>query len=157
RNQLGVFDWDAGLYVTAETNPFSPGLDLGTSAKTSLTYRVSENSPLFFSIEGSVGLRAKDAHQPAHAEFTPFYWGASFTAGFTFGSGSKPSSSDISTVRPKLSVSQPGDVYEREADRVAEQVMRMAIPEDAIQTRSQQRVYRYPVQLSAPAVTPQVE
>lgn len=29
------------------------------------------------------------------------------------------------TLRPKLTVSEPGDLYEREADRVAEQVMRM--------------------------------
>src|SRR2546421_3528578 len=32
-------------------------------------------------------------------------------------------------VQPKLAVSQPGDPYEREADRVAEQVMRMAEPQ----------------------------
>lgn len=33
-------------------------------------------------------------------------------------------------IQPKLNVSQPGDVYEQEADRVAERVMRM--PDSAI-------------------------
>lgn len=32
-------------------------------------------------------------------------------------------------IQPKLKVSQPGDVYEQEADRVAEQVMRMPTPD----------------------------
>jgi hypothetical protein len=31
-------------------------------------------------------------------------------------------------IRPKLAISQPGDMYEREADRIAEQVMRMPEP-----------------------------
>jgi len=31
-------------------------------------------------------------------------------------------------IQPKLAISQPGDVYEQEADRVAEQVMRMPAP-----------------------------
>src|SRR5688572_28878160 len=35
------------------------------------------------------------------------------------------------TIQAKLSISQPGDIYEQEADRVAEHVMRM--PEPAIQ------------------------
>jgi Domain of unknown function (DUF4157) len=34
-------------------------------------------------------------------------------------------------IRPKLAVSQPGDTYEREADRVADQIMRM--PEPSLQ------------------------
>ena len=34
-------------------------------------------------------------------------------------------------IQPKLKIGQPGDVYEQEADRVADQVMRM--PEPAIQ------------------------
>ena len=33
----------------------------------------------------------------------------------------------IGILQPKLKVSQPGDAYEQEADRVAEQVMRMSI------------------------------
>jgi outer membrane protein OmpA-like peptidoglycan-associated protein len=33
----------------------------------------------------------------------------------------------IGIIQPKLKVSQPGDVYEQEADRVAEQVMRMSV------------------------------
>src|SRR5437763_900756 len=33
------------------------------------------------------------------------------------------------SVRPKMAVSQPGDPYEREADRVAEQVMRLPEPQ----------------------------
>lgn len=44
-----------------------------------------------------------------------------------------PQNHDISRIslRPqaKLTVSQPGDIYEQEADNVAEQVMRMAVPE----------------------------
>ena len=31
-------------------------------------------------------------------------------------------------IQPKLEVSQPGDAYEQEADRVAEQIMRMSTP-----------------------------
>src|SRR5690348_15611522 len=34
-------------------------------------------------------------------------------------------------LQPKLAVNAPGDVYEREADRVANQVMRMRDPEAA--------------------------
>ncbi len=36
-------------------------------------------------------------------------------------------------IQPKLSVGQPGDVYEQEADRVADMVMRM--PETAVQPK----------------------
>lgn len=36
-------------------------------------------------------------------------------------------------IQPKLTIGQPNDVYEQEADRVAEHVMRM--PEPAIQTK----------------------
>lgn len=36
-------------------------------------------------------------------------------------------------LRPKLAVSGPGDVHEREADRVADEVMRM--PEPALQMK----------------------
>jgi hypothetical protein len=32
------------------------------------------------------------------------------------------------TILAKLSISEPGDIYEQEADRVAEQVMRMPAP-----------------------------
>ena len=44
--------------------------------------------------------------------------------------------SNLSTLRPqaKLSVSQPGDQYEREADRVADQVMRMEKSDDEIES-----------------------
>jgi len=34
-------------------------------------------------------------------------------------------------IQPKLAIGKPGDKYEREADRIAEQVMRM--PEPGIQ------------------------
>src|SRR3546814_176007 len=37
--------------------------------------------------------------------------------------------------QPKLTVNQPGDKYEQEADRMANQVMRMATPSDGIQRR----------------------
>lgn len=40
---------------------------------------------------------------------------------------------DQQTLQPKLRVNRPGDRYEQEADRVAEQVMRMAAPEEALQ------------------------
>lgn len=36
-------------------------------------------------------------------------------------------------IQPKLTIGQPNDVYEQEADKVAEQVMEM--PEPAIQTK----------------------
>ncbi len=36
-------------------------------------------------------------------------------------------------IQPKLKVSEPGDMYEQEADRVADSVMRM--PESAIQRK----------------------
>jgi hypothetical protein len=39
-------------------------------------------------------------------------------------------------IQPKLKVSQPGDVYEQEADRVAEYVMRMSVPPDSIAPRT---------------------
>src|SRR5262247_3230347 len=32
------------------------------------------------------------------------------------------------TIQPKLAISQPGDIYEQEADRVADHVMRMPQP-----------------------------
>jgi hypothetical protein len=38
----------------------------------------------------------------------------------------------ISILQPKLKVSQLGDAYEQEADRIAEQVMRMADPSDSV-------------------------
>jgi uncharacterized protein DUF4157 len=41
-------------------------------------------------------------------------------------------------VQPKLTINQPGDQYEQEADRVAEQVMRMPDPEAAARLRSMQ-------------------
>src|SRR6266487_6332679 len=33
------------------------------------------------------------------------------------------------TIQTKLTINQPGDVYEQEAERVADQVMQMAVPE----------------------------
>lgn len=36
-------------------------------------------------------------------------------------------------IQPKLTIGQPNDIYEQEADRIAEQVMRM--PEPTIQTK----------------------
>src|SRR5690554_5456328 len=35
---------------------------------------------------------------------------------------------DDAVLQPKLEINQPGDVYEQQADRVAEQVMRMPEP-----------------------------
>ena len=40
--------------------------------------------------------------------------------------------SKIGIIQPKLKISQPGDVYEQEADRVAEQVMRMTDPSGSV-------------------------
>ncbi len=37
------------------------------------------------------------------------------------------------TIQPKLTIGQPNDIYEQEADRVADQVMRM--PEPVIQLK----------------------
>lgn len=42
------------------------------------------------------------------------------------------------TIQPKLTVNQPGDAYEQEADRVADQVMRMPTGGASIQTASPQ-------------------
>jgi hypothetical protein len=39
---------------------------------------------------------------------------------------------NFGNIQTKLKVSQPGDIYEQEADRVAEQVMRMSVQEDHI-------------------------
>jgi hypothetical protein len=38
----------------------------------------------------------------------------------------------IGILQPKLKVSQPNDVYEQEADRVAEQVMRISVPSNTV-------------------------
>jgi hypothetical protein len=46
------------------------------------------------------------------------------TGGFDF--------AKIGIVQPKLKVSQPGDEYEQEADRIAERVMRMPISSDLV-------------------------
>ena len=42
---------------------------------------------------------------------------------------SKANNGIKTSIQPKLKVSQPGDVYEQEADKVAEQVMRMSGPQ----------------------------
>jgi len=55
-------------------------------------------------------------------------------------------------IQPKLIINQPGDIYEQEADRVAEQVMRMPDPLSVSQAQvnsqpeglSIQRITRYP-------------
>jgi hypothetical protein len=44
------------------------------------------------------------------------------------GTPSKPQTSHTPSIQAKLTVSEPGDQYEEEADRVADQVMRMAAP-----------------------------
>jgi hypothetical protein len=43
-------------------------------------------------------------------------------------------------IQPKLVVNEPGDTYEQEADRVAEQVMRMPAPELSIAAGTCQRL-----------------
>jgi hypothetical protein len=47
-------------------------------------------------------------------------------------------------IQPKLKVSQPGDIYEQEADRVAEQVMRISISDPITSniSRNHQRIDR---------------
>jgi hypothetical protein len=42
----------------------------------------------------------------------------------------------IGILQPKLKVSQPGDEYEQEADKVAEKVMRMSVSSDSTITSS---------------------
>ncbi len=49
-------------------------------------------------------------------------------------------------LQPKLAVSEPGDIYEQEADRVAEQVMRMP---ETVMSRQSFRVGRPSVQCRA--------
>jgi hypothetical protein len=39
---------------------------------------------------------------------------------------------NFANVQTKLKVSQPGDIYEQEADRVAERVMRMSVQKEDI-------------------------
>ena len=52
----------------------------------------------------------------------------------------------IGILQPKLKVSQPNDVYEQEADKVAEQVMRMTNPSGSIMpqgaARDEERIAR---------------
>lgn len=47
-------------------------------------------------------------------------------------------------IQEKLKVSQPGDVYEQEADRVAEQVMRMSDSNhiSSTETKKEERIHR---------------
>jgi Domain of unknown function (DUF4157) len=69
------------------------------------------------------------------------------TQGFSFSSSSPSPSHDISRIslRPqtRLSISQPGDMYEQEADTVAQQVMMMTLPltPEAIQTVGDDSLY----------------
>lgn len=42
---------------------------------------------------------------------------------------------ELSKIQTKLTVSSPNDIYEREADRVAEQIMRMPEPQNSIQEK----------------------
>jgi hypothetical protein len=62
-------------------------------------------------------------------------------------------------VQPKLTVNAPDDEYEREADQVAEAVMRA--PEEAVQRKckecEEEEVQRKPAGNAVPAVTPEVQ
>lgn len=53
-------------------------------------------------------------------------------------SASRPSATQARAplIQAKLTVSQPGDAYEQEADRVAEQVMRMPVPMESMDSRA---------------------
>ena len=55
----------------------------------------------------------------------------------------KPLVSRPPLIQPKLTINQPGDEYEQEADRVAEQVMRMPdpafVPQSPVNSRSVKR------------------
>jgi hypothetical protein len=47
-------------------------------------------------------------------------------------------------IQPKLNISSPGDVYEQEADRIAEKVMRIPTPSTHGQTKSDLAIQRIP-------------
>lgn len=56
-------------------------------------------------------------------------------------------------LQPKLAISTPGDIYEQEADRVADQVMRM--PEPAVQRKyntceEEEKIRRKPLASASP-------
>jgi hypothetical protein len=52
----------------------------------------------------------------------------------------------VATVQPKLTIGEPNDQYEQEADHVAEQVMKMpAPPEDSRQSTAQELVQQTPI------------
>ena len=69
---------------------------------------------------------------------------------------------DKQILQPKLVVGSPYDVYEQEADRVADQVMRMAEPSIQRQTQSEEKgkeeiIQRKEVIRETPEVSPEVE
>ncbi|HEY9755042.1 MAG TPA: hypothetical protein V6C97_07775 [Oculatellaceae cyanobacterium] len=61
----------------------------------------------------------------------------------------KPLVSRPPLIQTKLTINQPGDEYEQEADRVAEQVMRMPDPASAPQSS----VHSQPERLSIQSIT----
>ncbi|MBE9571710.1 MAG: DUF4157 domain-containing protein, partial [Proteobacteria bacterium] len=60
----------------------------------------------------------------------------------------------VAGIQAKLKVGQPGDVYEQEADRVAEQVMRMPEPEVQRQAEEEELIQSKPI---AEPITPLVQ
>ncbi len=54
------------------------------------------------------------------------------------------------TIQTKLTVNQPGDVYEQEADQVAEQVMRMSEAESVLREGYSSDPLRIPIQRMSP-------
>ncbi len=76
------------------------------------------------------------------------------------------SSTNMSTIQPKLTVNQPGDSYEQEADRLAEQVMRMPEPASAPSTllqrqanedEGEERLQAWASPGRTPQITPQLQ
>ncbi|MEX0268913.1 hypothetical protein AB3R30_07215 [Leptolyngbyaceae cyanobacterium UHCC 1019] len=57
-------------------------------------------------------------------------------------------------LQPKLTVSEPGDIYEQEADRVAEQVMKMPSPASIIQQEPLLEGKEEQVQAKRPVISP---
>jgi hypothetical protein len=53
-------------------------------------------------------------------------------------------------LQPKLRIGQPGDIYEQEADRVAEQVMRIPEPQVSKETKVSSHIQNNPIQRRCP-------
>jgi len=76
------------------------------------------------------------ADTPSSASFSARRQGPLYTAGPAVGlDAGERSTQDVRGIQPKLTVSEPDDKHEREAERVADAVMRMPDPESTLETQ----------------------